>query len=196
MDSGQTSMHRDQDGAMVVRYSAGPQTALWITRDELLLRWRRSEVWLIAAGVTAVITAFRFVRVLIWDTGSPGRSYLWSSVATVVVTTLAIYVGIVLILAWFSLLEYRRGANRVRRYANPGAVLQVRYLSDGVELTTATESVAYPYDRIKRIRLREHTVALSGGFGLRVLPLELFPAEALSFLERSATGAVRTSRRR
>ncbi|MET8874655.1 hypothetical protein [Nocardia sp. NPDC004604] len=58
-------------------------------------------------------------------------------------------------------------------------------------MTTAVESVTYPYDRIKRIRIQEHTVAVSGELGLRVLPRELFPAEALSFLERSTAGRLR-----
>ncbi|WP_433193840.1 hypothetical protein ACQP1G_34350 [Nocardia sp. CA-107356] len=171
---------------MVVRYTAGAQAAVRITRDELALKWRRPEVWLIAAGVSAVIMAYRFVRYLISQAGSPGRYYTWTSGFAVVVTAIAIYAGVLVILVVLSLLEVRRGSPRVRRYANPGAVLQIRYLSDGLELTTAVESVTYPYSQIKRIRIQEHTVALSGEIGLRVLPCELFPADALSFLERSA----------
>lgn len=176
---------------MVVRYPAGPQTAVWITRDELALKWRRHEVWLIAAGVTLIIMGYRLLRYLISLTVSPGRYRTWTSGFAVVVTTLAIYVGVLVVLAALSVLEARRGSPRVRRYADPGAVLQLRYLSDGLELTTAVESVTYPYDRIKRIRIQEHTVAVSGELGLRVLPRELFPAEALSFLERSTAVRLR-----
>ncbi|MGW4245156.1 hypothetical protein [Nocardia sp. NPDC004722] len=175
---------------MVVRYTAGPHTAARITRDELALRWRGPEVWLLAAGVTAVITGYRFVRYLIADTASPGSYLTWTSPFAVVVTTAAIYAGIVVVLAVLSVMAARNGTLRVSRFANTGAVLQLRYVSDGLELTTATESVAYPFAGIRRIRLREHTVALSGGFALRVLPRELFPAEAISFLERSGVAGL------
>ncbi|MFX0577625.1 hypothetical protein [Nocardia nepalensis] len=185
MDSGRASMYRDQAGAMVVRCTAGPQTAVRITRDELALKWRGPEVWLIAAGVTAVITGYRLIRYLISRSGSPGQYYTWTSGFAVAVTAIASYVGVLVVLAVLSLLEVRRGSPRVRRYANPGAVLQLRYLSDGLELTTAVESVTYPYGRIKRIRVQEHTVAVSDQSSLRVLPRELFPAEALSFLAHS-----------
>lgn len=185
MESGQTSIHQDQVGATVVRYVAGPRTAVWITRDELLLRWRGLEVWLIAAGVTAVITAYRAINHLIRQTGSPGRYLTWTSLFAAVATTAAIYAGVLACLAAFSFREGRHGSRRVWQYANPGAVLQLRFLADGFELMTATEFVAYPYAMIQRIRVREHTVALSGGIGLRVLPRELFPPEAIAFVERS-----------
>lgn len=195
MDSRQTSIYRDADGAMVVRHTAGPQTAVWITRDELAMKWRGPQVWLIAAGATAAVMALRFITFLIRRAGSPGSYYTWTSGFAVLMTTLTVFVGILVILVVFSLLDIRHGSRRVRRYASPGAELAVRYLSDGLELITETESTAYTYDRIKKIRIKEHTVTLSGDFGQRVLPRELFPAEAISFLERSEAAVHRTSRR-
>ncbi|MFI5718685.1 hypothetical protein [Nocardia sp. NPDC051750] len=197
MVSGRSSISRNQVGAMVVRCTAGPLTAAWITRHELALVWRRSWGWLIAAGIVFAIAACCVLLYLIAWTGFLGTYYAWIPTMGALEVALVSYVGVIgiptllTILVAVSLQDAGRGSARVRRYADPGAELQLRYLSDGLLLTTAARSVAIHYHRIGRIHIREHTVAVTGEAGEWVLPRELFPMEALRYLARTTATRIR-----
>ncbi|MEV6769338.1 YcxB family protein [Nocardia sp. NPDC051030] len=183
MGPNSVSMYRDDFGAQVIRLVAGPDTARQITRAELPLMWRRPTVWLIAAAVAGAVMIYRFARYAANRTVGAGRSPLWQSLPEVLVITALTYIAVLVFFAIFSWQDSRTGSTRVRRYAYPGAVLQVRYLSDGMEVTTATGRTEYPYSRIKKIRRREHIVAFLNSTGFLVLPQEMVPAEAIAFIE-------------
>ncbi|MEU1210530.1 hypothetical protein [Nocardia sp. NPDC005825] len=187
MNSDSSEVFQDQAGATIVRFRAGPRTAVQITRGELAMRWRGSDVWLIAAAVTGVIMAYRLVKHLIWVAGSPGTYYTWTSIPAALATSAAIYIGVLLVFVCLSLREARHGSRKVRAYAYPGAALQVRYLSDGLEVTTTLSETTYPFAHCSRMRVRDNVVVLTGPFGQLVLPRELVPAGAISLLERSIT---------
>jgi hypothetical protein len=185
MNSDSNEVYRDQAGATIVRFQAGPRTAVQITRGELALRWRGPQVWLLAAATAGAVMAYRLIVFLIRRAGSPGTYYTWTSLTAVLVTGAAIYIGVLLVFALLSLFEAQSGSRKVHAYAYPGAALQVRYLSDGLEVTTVLGVKPYPFADCSRIRVRDNVVALSGTFGQLVLPRELVPAGALSLLERS-----------
>ena len=71
-----------------------------------------------------------------------------------------------------------------RRTGLPRSAM-VRYLDDGLELSTAIETVPFRYSDIRRLVAHKHTVLFTGDFGGRVLPRELFPPEALAYVQRS-----------
>ncbi|WP_157762672.1 hypothetical protein [Nocardia yamanashiensis] len=185
MDAGQSAMWRDEAGAMVVRCVAGPKTALWITRAEHRKRWFGPQPVVIAAGVTVVLLAVFFVKSLIGSLSEPGGSLIWADPSFTVTVAVLLFVTVLIIFAVHTLLEMRKGSPRALRYANPGAVLQVRYLDDGLELSTAIETVPFRYSEIRRLVAHKHTVLFTGDFGGRVLPRELFPPEALAYVQRS-----------
>ncbi|WP_328412274.1 hypothetical protein [Nocardia sp. NBC_00403] len=137
------------------------------------------------AGVAAVAMTYLSAKMARRRSGPTGHNYTWGSSVAVLVAGAAIYVGVLLLFGWFSVREARHGSQRVRRYASPGAVLQARYLSDGLEVTTALGTTAYQFAKIGKISVGTHTVALTGAGRWLVLPRELVPAEAISFLERS-----------
>ncbi|MFF3571613.1 hypothetical protein ACFYXQ_27920 [Nocardia jiangxiensis] len=79
----------------------------------------------------------------------------------------------------------------MRRCANPGAVLAIRYLSDALQVAAADGIVDYWCNHIEWVRVRARTFALYGQFRLRVLSRELFPAGDSVFLESTAGVQVR-----
>lgn len=189
-------MHRDEVGAMIVRDVASPRTAVWISRHDIALRWRLLDLWMIAVGVAAAVTVvvvlvYRLLWLVLGWFGAPEQYPAWNSIWSVLATFVVILVLVVLLFAGFSVRDVRRGASWVRRHANPGAVLEIRYLSDALQVATADGIVDYWYDHIEWVRVRERTVALYGQFRLRVLPRELFPPGALAFLESTAGVKVR-----
>ncbi|WP_297625778.1 hypothetical protein [Nocardia sp.] len=182
-------MFRDHTGAMVVRFAAGPQTAVRITRGELWMRWRSPWLWLIAAGVAAIAMICLVLKMAARPSGPGFTSFTWGSGTAVLVAAATIYVVVLLLFGMFSMQDARHGSQRVRRFASPGMVLQARYLSDGMEMTTPLGTRTYLFADFRKLSVDTHVVTLTAASHWLVLPRELVPAQAIAYLERSVAQA-------
>lgn len=176
------SMFRQAD-SMVVRCVATPETAVSITRGEIRMRWRSPWLWAMAAGVAGCTFLFISAKTAVRQYPS-GRLVVWGDGLTAAIVAAVCYVAVLLLFGWFSIVEARQGSKQARRYTVPGATLQARYSTDAVEVTTVLGTTAYRFVDIRRIFVHEHTIGLKGpGIGV-VLPRELVPEQALSYLRR------------
>ncbi|WP_327140641.1 hypothetical protein [Nocardia sp. NBC_01327] len=160
---------------MVVRWVAGPETAVQISRSELSIKWHQPGIWLIAAGVALAPTLVLIIK----TTAAAHRQYspighIWS-IAGIVLLYVVVFGLVLAMFALFSRTDAQRGSNRVRAYAFPGAAMQARYTSNYIELTTATGITHHLYTAIKHVRIADDTVTFINTAGYLVLPRELAP---------------------